>query len=240
MGNNIKLWLFSKWECLHNYQNINQYEFIFSACFLDNNKQIFILTSNYCNENKPEKVKVYDLNGTKIKEINNSNEETVFIDSFFDKKTSKYFIITGNRGYIKSYDFNNNKVYYKYDDKGREDCHHHNIVIEQKKDITKMFESELDKYIRIWNFHSGKLLKKILIFNKPQALCLLNEKYLLVGNLENIKIYDLEEDKLFNDIHSNKEVVNIKLFYHPKLGECIVSQNYDDVIKLWTIEYKKI
>ena len=240
--NNVKLWSFSNWECLYNYIETKNNDFLFSACFLDNNYQIFILTSKYCNDYPTEKIKVYDLNGEKIKEINNSNEKTIFIDSFFDNKTSKHFIITGNKGYVKSYDFDNNKEYHKYsNEENHLEHYHHSIAIVQKKEITKMFESDSYKYIRIWDFHSGMMLKIIEIGDEPQGIFILSEKYLLIGNLLKIKIYDFEEDKIIKDIKCNntKVLFNIKVFFHPKLGECMISQNFQGKIKLWIIKYNK-
>ena len=114
----IKAWSFNNFECLFkcqvNYQNI------YSACFLDNNKQIFILASSFHDYGclgEPHKVKVFDLNGNKIKEINDSKDQTRLIDSFYDNKLLKFFIITGNTNYVKSFDFNKNKKYHKYYDK---------------------------------------------------------------------------------------------------------------------------
>ena len=237
--NNVKLWTFNNWKCLYNYIEPKNNDFLFSACFLDNNSQIFIIISKYCNDYPLDEIKVYDLTGKKIKEINNSKDKTVFIDSFFDNENSKHYIITGNRGNVKSFDFNNNQEYYTYAEK-YDNNHHHSIVIKQNKDITLMFESDLYSFLRIWNFHSGIMLNKIEIDNKPQGICLLNEKYLLIGSMLYIKIYDFEEGKIIKNIDcENKEIlVNIKVFTHPKLGECMVSQNYDDTIKLWIIDYK--
>ena len=89
------------------------------ACFLEKNKQIYIITSNYNKNGNSEYIKVFDLGGDKIKEINDSNEDTYCINNYYDKKLSKNYIISGNYGYIKSFDYNNNKLYHKYNDKGR-------------------------------------------------------------------------------------------------------------------------
>ena len=52
-----------------------------------------------------------------IKEINISNDETCFVDIYYDKELFKNYIIAGNEGYIKPYDYTNNKIYHKYFDK---------------------------------------------------------------------------------------------------------------------------
>ena len=215
----IKVWSFNNFECLFkcqvNYQNI------YSVCFLDNNKQIFILASSFHDygcTGKPHKIKVFDLNGNKIKEINDSKDQTRIIDYFYDNKLLKFFIITGNTNYVKSFDFNKNKIYHKYYDKtvGSSYLGIGSIIIDQKNYITKIIHSDYSNSIRIWDFHSGKLLKKYNNFSNSYGLCLLNEKYLLVGNYSNIKILDLEEEKIINDKNNNdyenpkNDVVNIK------------------------------
>ena len=43
-------------------------------------------------------MKVYDLTGYKCAEISNSNDNSYFIDTFYDYKIKKHFIITTNLG----------------------------------------------------------------------------------------------------------------------------------------------
>ena len=110
-------------------------------------------------ELKPIQNELKYLIQNKIKEINDSNFTTFFIDSFYDNKYSKNYIITSNNGYIKSYDFNKNELYRKYCD--NDNRGHFCIIINNDKKIIKLIESVCDGNIRIWNFHSGVLLKKI-------------------------------------------------------------------------------
>ena len=56
------------------------------------------------------------MHGNKIKEINNSAEGTFYIDSYYDNKLSKNYILATNLDCVKSYDNSNNKVYHKYCD----------------------------------------------------------------------------------------------------------------------------
>ena len=69
--NNIRIWNVNNWECIQNITNINNVGELLSPCFLKENNQIYIITSN-CNKNgNSEYIKVFDLNGQKIREINN-------------------------------------------------------------------------------------------------------------------------------------------------------------------------
>ena len=45
LENNIKLWNANNYECLLNIENINKIGKLFSACFLNDNNQIYIITS---------------------------------------------------------------------------------------------------------------------------------------------------------------------------------------------------
>jgi WD40 repeat protein len=100
-----------------------------------------------------------------------------------------------------------------------------------------MIESSLDGNIRIWNFHSGLLLKKIKVNNYGLfGICLWNRKYLFVGSDDNtIKLIELKNGKVIMSLTChNNYVVTIKKIYHPKYGECLISQGLkNEQIKLW-------
>ena len=67
-----------------------------------------------------------------------------FIDTYYDKKLSKMYIITCNYWYVKSYDYNNNKLFHRYLSKcsGK----HINIVIKYNEKNIKLIESSCDNY----------------------------------------------------------------------------------------------
>ena len=182
-----------------------------------------------------ESIKVFGLKGNKIKEINNSNENTYFINIYNDNNYSNNYIITGNEGYVKSYNYEKNKIYYKYYDNNNLEPHS-SIVINEKKDIVELIESCFDGIIRIWNFHSGELLNKLFVdSNCLYGICLWNNEYLFVGcRNRTIKLIDLNERLIKSEFKGhNNYVLTIKKVIHPKYGECLISQGYDDGIKLW-------
>ena len=113
--NNIKLWNANNWECLLNLKKINKYGWIYAACFLNYNNQNLIVATNDNNiESGLELIKIYNFNGIITKTINDSKDRTFFINTYHDNKTNKIYIIKGSQGYIKSYDYNNNILYKKY------------------------------------------------------------------------------------------------------------------------------
>ena len=158
------------------------------------------------------------------------------IDTYYDKKLSKYYILTGNIGYVKSYDYSENKLYYKYYDPGNIKGHD-SIIIDDNKEMIKLIESGGDGFIRIWKFHNGLLLSKIGTGNNElRGLCLWNTNYLFVGCTDNtIKLIELKNGIIIKSLVGyNNEVCTIKKIKHPTFGECILTQGWEnDQIKLW-------
>ena len=241
-GNNIKLWNINNLECLFYFNHIYDCGTIYSACFINDNNKNYIITSNSDFPSNFGMIKIYDFEGNKVKEINESNDSTFFIDIFYDKKIRKNFIITGNYDYVKSYDYSDNKVYHKYCDSidhEKDKSVHISITINDFKNVIKLIESSYDGNIRIWNFHSGDLIKKIYISEyQLNGICLWNNKYLFVGcHDKNMKLINLDNEEI-KDISGHKHyVLAIKKVIHPKLGECLISQgSLNDQIKLWAVK----
>ena len=237
--NNIKLWNLKNFDCLLNMKNVNNSGWLNSACFLNDNDNIYICSSNGENGNPTienlEQIKIFDLNGNKLKEIKYSNDNIYLIDNYYDKKLCQNYLITGNNGYVKSYDYENNKIYHKYSNEDKRI--HYSINIYTDKGIIKLIESSCDGNIRIWNFHWGEFLNKIK-FNRIYifGICLLKNEYLFVGCDDNtIKIIDLNNLKIINILKGHQSyVLSVKIITHPQYGDCLISQGmFDCPIKLW-------
>ena len=235
--NNLRIWIINNWKCILNLTNINKQGYLESSCFFNYNNNIYIISSNRSEDNS-ESIKIFDLNGKKINQINNSNEATEFIDTYYDNILSKYYIITGNFNFSKSYDYENNKIYHKYNDNnsGR---YIKSIIIKNNKGIIKLIESCTDGNIRIFNFHSGLLLNKIIINSSLCGICLWNDNYLFVGcSDKTIKIVELNNGIMIKSLISHSDrVLTIKKIIHSEYGECLISQNLEESeIKLWINE----
>ena len=235
--NCIKIWNAKNFECLLSIQNINKKGYLYSGCFLKDSNQIYIVTSNISYLDC-EPIKIYDLNGNLKKEINNSNDKTYFIDIFYDNKSLKKYIIVGSDGFVKSYDYSKNELYKKYLDYYNKEPHC-SIVINNNKKITKLIESCDDGNVRIWDFHSGIILRKIIVSEEGNSLfgvCLWNKDYLFVG-CENkvIKLIDLKNGLVIKQLDGHYNcVTTIKKIKHPKYGLILISQSFVlDQIKLW-------
>ena len=178
------------------------------------------------------------MKGEKVKNLNDSNWCTFFIDSYYDKKLDTYYILTGNLGYVKSYNYNMNKAYHIYND--NDNKYHNSIVINDKGRIVKLIDSSCNGEVKIWDFHFGKLLEKILVSNDwLKGISLFNNDYLFVSCKDKtIKLIDLKSAKIIQTVygHSNY-VISVKIIFHPNYGKCLISQGaYDDGIKLWKIK----
>ena len=244
--NNIKIWNAYNWECILNLQNINKKGILFSGGFLNNNNQNYILTSNLNWNDNPEVIKIFDFNGNKIKEIKDSNENTFFIESFYNYKTSKNYIIASHYNYVKSYNYNDNILYKKYyeNDNGS----HKTISIISNEEIIKLIESCVDGNIRVWDFHSGLLLNKINVNRCLNDICIWNNNYIFVGankfleknDIEDntIKLVDLKSREIIISLSGhNERILEIKKIIHPILGICLITQGHNvDQIRLWLIK----
>jgi len=78
--NNKKLWSLNNYDCLLNIQNIRKDRYLYSAFFLNDNNQIYIITSNFTYA-LPEPIKLYNLERNIIKEIKDSSDRVHFIDT---------------------------------------------------------------------------------------------------------------------------------------------------------------
>ena len=241
--NSIKIWDVYNFDCIFNLKDIYKTGNIFSSCFINDNNNIYIITSNCSLFKNSQPLKVYDLNGNFIKEINKSCEKTFYIDIYYDIKQNKNYIITVNKENLKSYDYDNNLFYKKYQEKKVRipgkiyDDYHYHYIINEFENIPQLIESGDDGYIRIWDFHEGNLIKKIEIDkNCIYSLCLWNSNYLFGASEDHsMKLIDLQAGMVIKNSNFHYDMIcTIKKIIHPLYGECLISQGYKkDQIKLW-------
>ena len=227
--NNLKMWDISDWKCLLNLVKINKIGCLYSACFLREKNKNYIITSNaYLNDS--ESIKIFDLEGNKLDELNNSNDETYFIDSYYSNILSRTYIITGNFGFVKSYDFNSKEIFHKYNDQNKIQFNHYSLVMSIKEKITKLIESCEDGIVRIWDFNLGLLLNKIIIMKSLYGINLWNDDYLLVCCYdEPMQLINLNNLAIIKIIDGHNQIeLNIKKIIFPQNRECLISQGFGD------------
>jgi len=244
LESSIKIWNINNYECLLYMENINKIGMMFSACLFEDNNNIYFTSSNFIWNNIDnddidiEPIKIFDLNGNKINEIKDSKQSTYFMDTYYDSKSFKIYILSGNNGYITSYDYKKNEIYQKYTDNNN--FSYTGLVINKKEEILILIGSCSDGNLLIWNFHSGELLNKIKIhYNNINDLCLWNNQYLFVVYGQNtLNLLNLNEGIIINKIAiDNNNLTSIKKIDHPNHGECLISQGFKkDGIKLWIFD----
>lgn len=233
--NRLSIWDLIKNERICNLKPINKSNSLVSACLLEDKNMNYIITPG----TPSDYIKILTIKVEKVGTIkNNSNENTNFIESYYDNKLYKNFIITASEGHVKSYDFNERKIYYKYDDKSGSD--HNSLIINKYDNVVRLIESCWDGNIRVWNFHTGKLLKKVRInCENINSICLWNNDYLFAGcSDKKIKLVDLNKAKIIKELEGHKNnVVTVRKINHPQYGECLISQGANnDPILLWKIK----
>ena len=236
--NNIKITNVENWECILNLLNVNKEGAVYSACFLSDIDDNYIITSNRNKDGICEPIKVFNFNGKKVEEINNSNENIYFIDVFYDNMSSKKYAITGNIGYVKSFDLEKNDVYHIYNDNDKNFIYNHlSAIVTYIKKETVLIESCFDGIIRLWDFHKRTLIKKIEVSDKfLNGICLWDENNLFVGcDDRTIKMIQLDNGMIIDSLSGHScEVLTIKKIIHPQFGEFLISQNgAQSQIKMW-------
>ena len=234
---NIKVWDVNSLKCIVNIINAYSIGDVFSSCFLidENDKKNYIISINY-----EQNLKIYDFEGTHVKEFDNSNDKSFLVDSFYNSKLRKYYIIVANEKFIISYNFYDGSIYNLYYE---DNCNswHMNFIISSNDDGINLIESDTFGYVRVWDFDKGVMLKKLFIERKMRlrGICLWNYKYLFVGaDDKKIKLIDLENDVELDSLKCNDYVCTMKKINCSKFGECLVFQGKIDhgQIKLWRNE----
>ena len=235
---NIKLWNIGNIECLLSIKGIYKEGYLNSSCFLeDNNHKIYIITSNF-NFNTFEPIKVFDLEGKELKEINDSNDKTYIIDSYFDEISNKNYISTGNMGCIKSFDFQENKLYNIFRDDSKRP-HFSLIFFEDEKDkILKLIDSCYDGLIRIWNFHTIDLLNIINISHGINSISLFNDNYIFISCYDKeIKIVNILNGEIKEFLGINKDIISLVTVGDSSFGYYLITEGFEeDPIVIYNLE----
>ena len=233
---NIKIWDINTSNCILNIDEAYFSGFLFSACFLvdEINKRNYVISVNY----NSEPLKIYSLEGKNLySQIRDIGYKIYLVDTFFNKEEKKYYIILGCETCILSINFEEQTIYKKYHDNNSE-CVHMYFSINCKGKKVLLIDSDLEGYIRIWNFDNAKMLRKYLIGEKLKlrGMCLWNENYIFVGASDkNVKLIDLRNGEIIENLKCYDNISTIKKIYSYIYGECLLLQGKSNngQIKLW-------
>ena len=231
----VKIWDIKNWTCILNFNKIYDKGNMLAVClqFDEFQKESYIFTSNDFGP-----IKIWGFNGKFIKNINKSeNNETYFLDTYYDDLLLKYFLICGEMKCCKSYELNTHQLFRTYLD-NTSCAEHTSAFIKKNGNTVELVECEFYGYIRIWNFRSGDLIKKIEVCKRIPlvSMCLWNKNYLLASCVDyTIKLIDFKNYAFIKSFNGhNNEVSTIKKIMHPTYGECLISQGLaNEQIKMW-------
>lgn len=229
----VKVWnASSKWENVVNIPNSHLGYNIYSVCILSDEKE----SKNYIISSAPsEYTKIWDFTGKHVKDFGVSNESTYYINSFFEHKQSKHYILNANSSDVKSYDFKTGQLYHSYH--GTPQTWHMSALVVEVNNIMQLVESDGNGNIRIWNFHTAVNLKIISssgVINL-RGICLWNDHYLFSsGSDYQVKLYNLKDEAFVKGFHGHTSTVcSVDKIVHPHYGECLISHGLDGKLKLW-------
>ena len=251
---NIKVWNFNDLECILNINfRFDNFGFLLnSVCFLNNGKDIHLIASNI-GVHRTQLIHIYNLRGEKIKEINNNKLRNYFIDTFYDDKFLKNYIIISTNADIRAIDYNDNKIVKHYtlvneqpikvtsikDVQGNTHKFVNYsegpiyIILKKCGNITKLFAGMEENTIKIWNFHSTQLLSEISIPKLIiKSICLWDEENLLVGTGGGLKMIDLNKNKLVKNNTDIIDIARMDICTIPKYGKCLITKGYNGM-NLW-------
>ena len=234
--NNVKLWDFNNWECILDLKNVNPNGVLRGSCFLKDNDKYYIVTSNsriqYLYEGfTPEPIKIYDLQGNKVKEIAGSNDDTLFVDVYYADK--KKYIVACNDKNLKAYDYEEGKLFKTFIET---DLSNYMAIIHREGEVTKLIGSNYDGKVRIWNFNSGELLNTFNVHEDYiYGICLWDNKHLFVGCGKKIKLVDLSNGNALKTLEGQESLVlAMEKVVVPDYGDCLISEGVEK-IKLWKL-----
>ena len=237
--NDIKVWNFKNWECIFHLNKRKIIGSIFSACYIYKDNKDYVITSN---SNDTQYIQLYDFTGKEFLTLNDSKGKVTFLDYFYDKEKSKYYIIAGYDDYSRSFDLEENKLYHKYYDKDMSTDWHGSLKINFSDNIVKLIDTNWeDDYLMIWDFHKGTLLSKFKTGGKTiRCLCEWDEYNYFVGDKDHsIKLVDIKNGKVIKTFNAHIDwVVTIKKIKIDKYGECLVSMGLStkENIKIWKMK----
>ena len=230
---NLKVWNFNNFENILSIEMPNESGKFYSGCFINENDNINILTinKNYSENGTLDfsnSFNVLNLNGNIIKNIKQVDDIT-YIDCYYNKKTSKNYIILGHSNKIRTYDYKNNNIYNTYNKseityKGNMD--HMNIIINDNEELIKIIAPN-NKFIEIWNFDTGILINKINIKENVCTIGLWNDKFLFAGCAGKFKLIDYKEG-IIKQIYKGEyyylfpNIIYLEKLKIPLYGECLL------------------
>lgn len=245
------------WDISNNYSNFCQIKdesrggFISSTLLIFNIEDLFNQINNYIiySFNNALYTKIYSLDGKqKIRNLENINKDkTYYLMHWFNKKDNNNYLIELGTSNVYIYDLVKENPNYnirsrKYKD-SKINCgfiynkNNHDFLIASSENYGNIMIFDLENKIE---FNNNISLYKRINKSKIYISYILqwSEKYMIVCEYFNrgFKIIDIDTFKIITSINDGKHLGAIicgKKFFHPILGECLLSAGQDNNIILW-------
>lgn len=174
-------------------------------------KKLYIITSAYNLFSEGFKIFFYDISKKRyrrkeIGKFNNSKNNTNFLDVYYEKDIP--YILAGNRGNIKVFDFVNQKLIKTFHDDFK-NINYLSIIIKENETMKRknLIATGQDGFLRIWDYdYYFNMLYKIKSCESWLiGLILFDNQYLLATSGDGtLKEYDLYNNKLVASLEKNK------------------------------------
>ena len=241
-NNEIQIWDINKLECLTKIEINNKDGCHILSCFVNYNNDIKIIISKRYGSKYP--FMIYDIEGNKIKEVNNSYDYISNMYSYYNNKLNKNYIIVTNN-YIESFDLNESKEYHEYENEIKKVMENkvNNIIIDDNEEIIKIIGLTKSN-IQIWNFNTGdKLINIDFGLAEPSRINNIShwnsDLYLIsiYDRKENntiINLVNLKDGKIIKNLMKceNENLISINKMKHDSLGDVILVSTYNNKLKL--------
>ena len=231
---------------------ISSNDILLSACFINKNENIYIITSS--EGNNP--IKLFDLNSTLIQIYDNIKKKALYIDAYYgnddnEEEKGKLYIIMGNEDICRSYILDDNlnlNLYQEYinNKKVNSPINCFSVKYINNNSILIVCYPK-EQRIRKFDFHKNTEIYRFKLGNEsinnqenpnedewitPISFCLLNNGNLLIVNQNDriIRLVDQQNENISEVLmHHTAPVVSIKKI---DIGnsEIIISQGKDNNI----------
>ena len=240
--NNIKIWDINNYKCILNLKDLElNYVSISKVCFMNYKNNIYIILSSTSFSDPT--CKLFDLSGKLIKKID-FDSNINYIITYKDNELSKFYILISTPNMIKSYNYDEGKIYHNYLNIRK--SYIYNLIVVNKDRIwepTHLF-GNYGNYAIIWNFNTGEMLNNVYFNGNINNICLWNNQFLIAidenlnENKDIISLLDVSTGKLKKNLitSENCKFSMISKIEHPDYGEGLVILTQDHKIKLFLTE----